>query len=119
MARELDIIPNLKWLVKQINNISLDKEHVILFNSTVNNINLQPGFSFITVSPIVDIVFPDPALNKGATIIIYSTFFGISVAQNGYEPFDLGFSIPLSSIQGNTFYKYYSTGTKWVGGVHF
>lgn len=118
MARELDIIPNLKWLVKQVNNIALDKERVSLFGSGLNNINLNPGFSFIT-SASNTITFPNPALSQGGIIIIYNNGSVIFVTVNGYEPFDVGFASPLTSIQSDIFYKYYSTGSKWVGGVHY
>jgi len=122
MARELDIIPNLKWLVKQINNISLDKEQITLFNnSTINTYNLQPGFLLITATPIFNAAFPDPALSKGASMIIYvgNNISNIPVFQNGYEPYDLNISGPLQTITGNILHKYYSTGAQWVGGVHF
>ena len=119
MARELDIIPNLKWLVKQVNNIALDKEQVSLFSSGfINNINLNPGISFMTAASN-SVTFPDPALSQGGIIIIYNTGSVIFVTANGYEPIDVSFGTPLTSIQYNVFYKYYSTGSKWVGGVHY
>ena len=124
MARELNIIPNLQWLVKQVNNIALNKRQIM--NTSVNvpatNTNLTPGLWYYSGTSLNGaFVFPDPSLYKGQTILIYfgGPIGGPPAFSNAYTPIDSAFQVPISTFQIKLLYKYYSTGTLWVGGIHY
>lgn len=104
----------VKAMVKDINNIG----PIISVDLSTSDYTIPgPGAYIIQTLGIGNLIFPDPSLTPGGTIIVDCTRVNNAAYvnnTNNFSPYN-GFNNQLLGM-GNGTYTVYSMGDRWVGG---
>lgn len=113
------IFQTIQWLLRKVKILALGKMPVYNLGTVNTNYTIQGRGLYFGIGGSASIVFPNPALYQGQTIVISNigSVNSIIVASNAYTPLDTS-GTPINLLFTYSTYEFISTGTKWVGGVY-
>lgn len=115
------LFQSLQYLLKKVKILALSKEPTfsISTSSAAYTIVGRGIYEITTASASNALIFPDPALMNGMSIIIINTHATTQLVSATNTPYSKGTSTLISAggIATGTYYQFVSINGKWRGGL--